>query len=218
MVPGGASVFLRCDVTHHEVVFFQAPADASGLYPESGNSMAEAKPGFQHHGFRSAEPGRVAQGASPRERVRREDRIPALWSMAPRETDSSRAAATALFISATRTATTSSCIAISTRFVRKRRVLDSRCCTYIPGIVLFRGITIHQGRKSDEVPEKRCASGSGIYRGITPGGEVCPWTLMPPAEILVLQSVKIFSESDKRRLETIRRPHQGDGARDFPTI
>ena len=51
MVPGGASVFLRCDVTHHEVVFFQAPEEASGLYPESGNSMAEAKPGFQHLAF-----------------------------------------------------------------------------------------------------------------------------------------------------------------------
>ena len=51
MVPGGASVFLRCDITHHEVVFFQAPEDASGLYPESGNSMAEAKPGFQHLAF-----------------------------------------------------------------------------------------------------------------------------------------------------------------------
>lgn len=50
-VPGGASVFLRCDVTHHEVVFFQAPEDAPGLYPESGNSMAEAKAGFQHLAF-----------------------------------------------------------------------------------------------------------------------------------------------------------------------
>jgi catechol 2,3-dioxygenase len=50
-VPGGASVFLRCDRAHHEVVFFQAPGDAPSLYPDKRNSMEEKKVGFQHLAF-----------------------------------------------------------------------------------------------------------------------------------------------------------------------
>ncbi|MEE9239949.1 MAG: VOC family protein [bacterium] len=50
-VPGGSSVFLRCNRTHHEVVFFQAPADAPSLYPDAHNSMEEKKVGFQHLAF-----------------------------------------------------------------------------------------------------------------------------------------------------------------------
>lgn len=50
-VPGGSCVFLRCDATHHEVVFFQAPSGAPSLYAQAGNSMAEAKVGFQHIAF-----------------------------------------------------------------------------------------------------------------------------------------------------------------------
>ncbi|MDA0999855.1 MAG: VOC family protein [bacterium] len=47
-VPGGACVFLRCDRTHHEVVFFQAPEGAPSLYPDTENSLEERKAGFQH--------------------------------------------------------------------------------------------------------------------------------------------------------------------------
>ena len=38
-VPGGASLFLRCDRTHHEVVFFQATegAPSVGLEPGGGS-------------------------------------------------------------------------------------------------------------------------------------------------------------------------------------
>ncbi len=50
-VPGGSCVFLRCDRTHHEVVFFQAPAEAPGLYPDTQNSLEERKVGFQHIAF-----------------------------------------------------------------------------------------------------------------------------------------------------------------------
>lgn len=50
-VPGGASLFLRCDRTHHEVVFFQAPEGAPSLYSETGNSLEERKVGFQHVAF-----------------------------------------------------------------------------------------------------------------------------------------------------------------------
>lgn len=50
-VPGGSSVFMRCDRTHHEIVFFQAPENAPSLYPETENSMEERKAGFQHMAF-----------------------------------------------------------------------------------------------------------------------------------------------------------------------
>jgi len=50
-VPGGSCVFLRCDTTHHEVVFFLTPPDAPSLYPQTGNSMKETKAGFQHIAF-----------------------------------------------------------------------------------------------------------------------------------------------------------------------
>jgi catechol 2,3-dioxygenase len=50
-VPGGSSLFLRCDKMHHEVVFFQAPKEAASLYAEKQNSMEEQKVGFQHLAF-----------------------------------------------------------------------------------------------------------------------------------------------------------------------
>ncbi len=50
-VPGGAAVFLRCDRSHHEVVFFQAPESSPTLDPETSNSMEERKAGFQHVAF-----------------------------------------------------------------------------------------------------------------------------------------------------------------------
>lgn len=50
-VPGGSAVFLRCDRSHHEIVFFQAPDEAGGLYPDTHNSMDERKIGFQHIAF-----------------------------------------------------------------------------------------------------------------------------------------------------------------------
>ncbi len=50
-VPGGACVFLRCDRSHHEVVFFQAPDEAASQYPGARNSMTEKKEGFQHLAF-----------------------------------------------------------------------------------------------------------------------------------------------------------------------
>ena len=50
-VPGGSAVFLRCDRSHHEIVFFQAPIGADALYPDTRNSMEERKIGFQHIAF-----------------------------------------------------------------------------------------------------------------------------------------------------------------------
>ncbi len=50
-IPGGSAVFLRCDRSHHEIVFFQAPGGAPALYPDTRNSMEERKIGFQHIAF-----------------------------------------------------------------------------------------------------------------------------------------------------------------------